>query len=495
MLNKMKRWREQVIFFILPMLLIFSTVFVGIDLLTTGKIPYTNNSGLAAASRMINSLFAALLTSMALIVTLTANLYTPKLATLFVKHPLTISGMAVILTSNLLIVLGNFMPPAHPWFETVNLLGVLITCIAVGGTIPYLYYVSKFIRPKFFLPLLQKNIVNGLDQLRYGEHSLKLKKDIFETYDILTNMAYTASKRDDGQLIIYVLDSSFEIFNNLIAQFPKEKTSWRFVDGVYLSGVSQEGKLYLEKEKNWPEAYMLGKTVRILSHLKDKMSEIYPYVSEKLLETMDECIDQDRDDLIELHIITLNLFFRKSIEDKNIENIRAISYSYRIAIELLISKPKYLALSTQCLLFYAALTRKYGIKQGLEIILFDLGRIITFFAYENELASIDFLKSHVFKSLNSQRIEQFPEKQIYLTAMAKAYWESLARGHYQLSALLQANFLSNEAEHIKSTRALLLHHRILHWEFNDRLLGHSYLSESAYQLASEYLLQMGKGHL
>jgi hypothetical protein len=58
--------------------------------------------GIATASRTLSAILTVTMTSIALILPLTANLYTPRVVKLYVAHPLIVGGLSVFIMGNLL---------------------------------------------------------------------------------------------------------------------------------------------------------------------------------------------------------------------------------------------------------------------------------------------------------------------------------------------------------------------------------------------------------
>lgn len=480
---------KKVIFTYCPIVIIFTFLALGIFYLgssTSGLLETNLNKWLPYANRLVIGFLAALLTSMALIITLTANLYTPRLAKLFVQHPLTIIGIGFILVSNLFIILVNLFPESHAMYRPLLIMGYTLTIIAIGGIIPYLYFVSQFIKPSYFLPLLEEQIKIGLSTIKNKKNDLKLKLEVFDTYDVLANIAYTASKREDKQLMFQVFNSLHEVFTELMQNYDKEITPWRKADPQFLQGISQEGRFHLEKELIWPEAYMLGKIEKILSHLQKSHNEVIPFVCEKLLETLDEALYHERGTIVEMHLMVFNSLFRTSLNNKDLERFQSMSYYYRLAIELLEEDHTMMTFATQSFIHYADVARRRNMPVALETVLFDIGRIILYFSYEDEDLAIRYVNNYILKNFDQDLLKESSYSDIYFTAMTKTYWESKGKGFDRLSKTIFSDLIANEAKHMKALKKLLEFKRSLHWEFNDRLLSFAHLSDNAHALAEKF---------
>lgn len=488
-MNKHSGLKNKILYTYTPILLLISFLITGVYYigLSSTKIDTENLSKwLPFANRLVIGFLAALLTSMALIITLTSNLYTPRLARLFVHHPFTILGMGFILLSNLFLILVNLFPETHLIYRPLLVVGYIFTILAIGGIIPYLYFISLFIKPSYFLPLLEKQILEGLIHVKTKKSDLAVKTEVFFTFDVLANIAYTASKRDDKQLMFQVFDSIHEVLNELMQNYDKESTPWRKADPFFIQGISQEGRYHLEKEYTWPEAYILGKVTKILSHLQSHHNEVIPFVCEKLLETIDEAVYHKRENLIEMHLMVFNSLFRTSLNNSDLERFQSMSYYYRLAIELIEENPKMMNFATKSFIHYAEVARKKNMPVALETVLFDIGRIILYFAYEAEDIAINYIQNYILKYIDQESLKESSLSDIYYVAMVKTYWESKGKGFEQLSKTINSSLISNEKKHLKALKRVLDFNRTLHWEFNDRLLSFTCLSDNARELATNY---------
>ncbi len=105
------------------------------DITDPGALPVF---ALGASSRMINGIFGAVLTSMALIITLASNLYTPGLVKVFVRHPLVVFGMSFIVGTNIVLVLANLFTADHFLYVYVLEASFILSCLTMASIIPFL---------------------------------------------------------------------------------------------------------------------------------------------------------------------------------------------------------------------------------------------------------------------------------------------------------------------------------------------------------------------
>ncbi len=439
------------------------------------------------AARVVSAFWGAVLTAIVLIISLTSNTYTPRLSSIFVHQPVTLIGLGTLLLCNLSYVLGTLFPPEHQYYMFRVYISFGLTFLVIGGIIPYLYYLSNFIRPRFFLPLLEKEILTGLRAMALVKYKEEDQDDVFENINVLTNIASTAVIKDDKSVIVIVFDMLVGILLELIYLRGKEKTNWKIQNPVFSSGVSEEARYFLEKNKTWPEYFILSKCLKLAQNLETKQNEMVSFLMEKLLKSMDEALGNGFDDLVEFHIMTFNTLLRDSIDRDNLIKFQSLCYYYRLGIEILQENKSLMIFSSKSFLHYGNMCSKKKVSIWRETVLFDLGRIILFLAYVDENIGIEFYKKFVSKawSRDFRRDDKFGRTA--WRAIVKTYWEARAKNFKALSNEIYNEFIVHDGpKHLEGIKYLLSYSRELHWEINDRLVSFNHLSKAAEKMATEF---------
>jgi len=447
-----------------------------------------NYIGISSASRALTGFFGAFIGAMVFIISLTSTTYTPKITELFLKRPIAGGGLFIIVLGQFLLIATSLFNDGHHWHKLIMLLTIAVTFLTTALVMPYLYYLFHFIDPKFFLPEIKNNILKDIEKLHLEKTiQLNCEKEIFSNYDTLMNVASTAIKKDDRQLMMSIIDMSNEILSKFIQLQGSEKFNWRINNPQFIPGISEEGKFLLEKKKNWPEFYILGKVTRLVLNINQSQNEIVAYVCEKFLETIDECTLREKDDVLELHIMALNTILRSSIETKNLDRFQAVSYHYRLAIELLFSNTKARDLACKRLIRYAELSIEEGFIMGTETILYDIGRIIVFYSYEDEQYGIEFLENYAFPLWDKYIQGDDRLSKIAWKSIVKAFWEIRAKGFAILPKLiLQRYLLDNPREHKDALDSLFNYKNEFYWEINDRLVNMVNLTRKSLTMARDF---------
>lgn len=453
-----------------------------------GDKSHINIAGINASSRLLTGFFGALLGAMVFIISLTSTTYTPRISTLFLHHPIAACGLGTIIFCEFVLVMGGFFPDSHPYYAPLMVFTMILAAFSIAIIMPYLYYLIHFIEPKFFLPILKKQVIDNLEDLHQNQYKANgHEKNIFDNINIIINVGAVAAIKDDQNLMILTFEMAQDILSHLIENRPHEKINWRRKNPQFLPGISEEGRFYLERELSWPEFFILGKIQKRVNALGPNQNEIATYVCEKLLETLDESVAQDNDELIDYHIMVLNSLLKKSLDTKNVERFQSICYYYRIAIEILSEKSKKMDSAAESFRHYANLADQLGLDVCTEAILFDLGKLPLFFALEDEEMGINFLNTHTG---NTWR--KFLKRDDHLgfvtwKSMVKAYWEASAKGYTLLAKIIMVEYLKrSDIKHKLALVNMFKNDREIFYELNDRLMNYSYLGPKARTMAKEY---------
>ena len=462
-----------------------------------GLVLYVDNdfiikdiSSLAATNRSINTYFAAIITAMVFIITLTSNLYSPHLIKVYVTHPITISGASYILLTNLVIVTTHLITKNHPWFQAMSFMSFSLTIIAMLGIIPYLYLISKFARPSYFIPLMSKEVCLNIDKLhkKTKKDKEKIVAHIFYQIDVINNMASTAIQRRDKTVLTIIYEELFHILNTFIIynhQKSKDQT-WRIKYSFFSHGTSEEGKYYLKRDRIWPETYILSKVLDNVNYLARIDNEIIPYVCRLMTHANEKCIQLEYKKLIRFNLMMLNTMIQEAIERKNQQKVSSIFYYYRINIELLSDQQELCEYALNNFIKYGQLALKKDEEHAIKNFLFDLSRIIHYLSFEGE----DIAIKHYTQSIRpiwKEFIEHKKYESMTLKSIVKSFWNLYSQNYSDLTSDIREVFLKDNFKHAIILHEMLTNKGPIANEYSDNFINPEYLTGMAYSLANDFL--------
>lgn len=479
-------------FLLLMILCGMGAIAIGVFTVKFGTTDGFELMGLSTASRTLNQTTAVVLTCVALIVPLTSNLYTPKLVKLYVTHPMIVIGLSVLVLTHLLIMATSFFPRGHGIFHYLVLGISLSYLIVLTATLPYLYGLSQFLRPRYFVPMLTRQGIQNLRKLEKGSHTQANTKHLFETIDVVTNLALTGMNRSDRQLVLLSLNSLHLLLSETLPSrhgvagdnrlFPK----WRSGKPFFVPGLAREGQEYLIREQIWPEAYILAQMLKVMEVATKRQHEILGELASQLVETARLAFASGKETILELHVMAFNTLMRDAIEEKDLRRFQNLSYHYRLLIESFHKDPVCLHNIVQHLVHYGGLANRLGLTFGMETVVYDLGELILSVARYGEDLAIGLVEGGPGSFLLQSLGESTLKAKVGWRTLIHLYWEARAESLNQLADLVLHAFLPDEALHREQVQRALGENRELHFEFNDRLMRFAYLSPKAENLARAF---------
>lgn len=442
---------------------------------------------LPVAGRTLNGFMAIVLTCIALIVPLTANLYTPKLVTLYVRHPLIVLMLSLLLGSHIICLALNFVPPGSFLGHALVDALALIYLVVMTGALPFLYGISRFIRPSYFVPMLTKKGIHNLNSLARGKKAALKGQELFEAIDVVTNIALTGMHRGDRQLVLLALQSLNALLTEIIGSDYSNEGGWRSSKPFFVPGLAVEGQEYLIRERIWPEAYVLAQTLKVMEGATKQQHEILAEVANQMVKSAHLASVLKRDQVVELHIMAFNSLMREAVEEKDLRRFQNLSYHYRLLIEAFHDAPDRMHEATQHLLHYGRIAARQDLHFALETVVYDMGELVLSLARHNEERAVEMVQAWAGPLWMEAIDRSSLMKKVGWRTLIRAYWEAKAQGWEELASALYWRFLSDEAIHREQVELVLDENRELHFEFNDRLMRFAHLSPGAEAKAREFL--------
>lgn len=448
-----------------------------------------DSNTLPVVGRTLNQFMAVVLTCIALIVPLTANLYTPKLVTVYVRHPLIVVMLSLLVGSQIICLILNFIPPASRLNHVLVDLLALIYLLVMMGALPFLYGISRFLRPSYFVPMLTRKGLHDLRDLGRGHKVEAHKDELFETIDVLTNMALTGMARGDRQLVLRSLDALHLLLAGIIGSDRDNALGWRSSRPWFVPGLALEGQGYLMREQVWPEAYVLAQTLKITEVATRRQHELLSELASQLVDTARQACDLEASAVIELHVMTFNMLLRESVEQMDLRRFQNLSYYYRLLIEAFHADPERMHEATRHLMHYARMGARQGLAYAFETVVYDLGELILSLGTLDEEASLELIRAWAGPVWQEAIAPESTMKKVGWRTLLRTYWEAKTRGQQELADAIYWRFLTDEAIHREQLELLLEENRELHYEFNDRLMRFAHLSPEAVGEAQAFLEQ------
>ncbi len=444
---------------------------------------------LPVAGRTLNQFLAIVLTCIALIVPLTANLYTPKLVTLYVKHPLIVAMLSLLLGSHIICLSLNFIPAGSVLNRVLVNLLALIYLLVMTGALPFLYGISRFLRPSYFMPMLTRKGLRSLEELTRGRRVEANKDNLFETIDVVANVALTGMARGDRQLVLLSLKSLHSLLAGIITCGEEDAAAWRDSRPWFVPGLAKEGQDYLIRERVWPEAYLLAQILKVAEVATRRQHELLSEMAAHLVETARLACEAESEPVIELHVMTFNTLLREALDERDLRRFQNLSYHFRLLVQTFHQAPDRIHDALRHLMHYARLAAKVGLHFAFETVVYDLGELALSLGRRNEEHAVELIQAWSGPVWQEAIAPDSAMKKVGWRALLRTHWEARALGLKEVADAIYWRFLSDEAIHREQLELLLEDNRELHYEFNDRLMRFAHLSPAAEAEAQAFLEQ------
>ncbi len=472
-------------------LFVAATVLFGVlvALLFTwfGGVQYFGAMGVPTASRLLNQYSTVMMTSIALIIPLTANLYTPRLVKVYVTHPIILGGLGTVGIGHLLLLSTHYVPAGHPWLRIADV-GVAVVCLGLLSlSLPFLYALSQFLRPTYFMPRLTRMGTRNLQALVSGRKPEMNAQNLFQMIDVVANIAMTGMTRGDRQLVLHALKSLRTLLEEVIVACDPAGSDWRDLRPHFVPGLTKEGQDYLRRERIWPEAYMLAQMLKIMEISTRREHEILSELAGHLVGTARLAAREGRDGVVELHLMSFNTLMRDAVEAKDSRPFMNLCYHYRLLIEGLNTSKVFMNEGIRHLIHYGRMASRAGLVFGLETVVYDMGELLLRMASIDEPTAVEVLLTWAGPLWQDCLDQGGHLRKAGWRSLIRAHWEARVAGHEALAEALFWHYLSDETIHREQLELVLDDNRELNFEFNERLMRFAHLSEEAEAKAREFL--------
>jgi hypothetical protein len=452
-----------------------------------GGLQYFSPLGVPTASRLLNQSTTVMMTSIALIIPLTANLYTPRLVKVYVTHPIILGGLGGLALGHLCLLSIHYVAPGHPWAKVAEL-GVGLACLGVlSFSLPFLYALSQFLRPTYFMPRLTRMGIRYLEQLVRGRKPAQNAQNLFQIIDVVANIALTGMARGDRQLVLHALRSLRTILQAILDLPEADGSDWRNLEALFVPGLTKEGQDYLRREGLWPEAYVLAQMLKIMEISTKREHEVLSELAAHLVETALLAAAKGRRGVVELHLMSFNSLMRETLEAKDSRPFMNLTYHYRLLIEGLHGSKDFMHAGAGHLIHYGRMAARLGVGFGLETVIYDMGELLLRMAARDEGSATDLLLAWVGPLWQEALEPASSLRKVGWRSVIRTHWEARSLDYTALAEAIFWHFLSDEEIHREQLEMVLEDNQELNFEFNERLLRFAHMSLGARAKAKAFL--------
>jgi hypothetical protein len=444
-----------------------------------------------SVSRAYNVLVSLLLSSIAIAVPLTANLYTPKLIDLFIRNRINVATLTFFVLSAAHSLwttqatwdvgpLGprGFYPRLSLWvtFETMMLGWSLL--------IPYFYFMFSFLNPSRIIARASAELTGAFERIPgTGDAALRrLQRHVDQWLLHLGNITLRAVDRADRDVALDTIHALERVLDTYQAHKSALPAAWFEVADEQFVGLSAAAVEIVRRERTWVEHKGLHQLELAHNAALAKMQDAISAVSD--VNRRIACIAAAHGDEATLRLCVryFNNFLREASKRKDAHAIFDVFQKYKeLAHELFEGHSALTLAIARHMAYYAELARISGLSFIYELAAYDLGSVLESVGERDpaiRAALVDLLLG--FEALPGS------------VRLAKA--QLIAGGYLQaLGFLAEA---ARVREHLaaaprplleQAAQALLQEQDPIFWEVTDRQLNIDYVGAERQQAIREFL--------
>jgi hypothetical protein len=349
-------------------------------------------------SRAYNVLVSLVLTSIALAIPLTANMYTPKLIEIFIKDRVNIVVLTFFVLSSAQAIwstqatwdqgpvreLGGVYPRSSLWlaFETITLGWSIL--------IPYFYYVFRFLNPSIIIEKVTAGLTEQFDRIPSAGASHAeveaAQQELAQRIMHLGNVILRAIDRADRDVTldgIRALKQAVMVYQTRKDALPAE---WFRAAAHLFVGLSREGLQVIREERIWVEQKCLHQLALAYNASLAKMQDAISAISDVNREIVLNAEAQADEGALKLGIRFFNTFLREAVKRRDVHAIFDVLQQYKELARDLFRTHEDLATDIgRHIKYYADFARVSGLAFIYELASYDLESIVEY-AYRQEAA-------------------------------------------------------------------------------------------------------------
>lgn len=345
-------------------------------------------------SRAYNVMVSMVLTSIALAIPLTANMYTPKLIEIFIKDKVNIAVLTFFVLSSAQAIwstqatwdqgplrdLGGVYPRTSLWvaFESITLGWSIL--------IPYFYYVFRFLNPTNIIARVSGLVIERFERIPreegadFGQAQRDLEQQIFH----LGNVILRAIDRADRDVTL----DAIRALKRVLILYQREKhrlpAGWFAAADDLFVGLSSEAIEVIRAERIWVEQACLHQLMLAFNASLAKMQDAISAISDVNREIALHAEAQADQGALKLGIRYFNTFLREAVKRKDVHAIFDVLYQYReLGRDLFRAHPALALEIGRHMKYYADFARLSGLQFIYELACYDLESMVEW-AFEQQ---------------------------------------------------------------------------------------------------------------
>jgi len=310
-------------------------------------------------------------------VPLTANLYSLKFLELFIRNPVNMTVLTLVIFANLsgLWTSYSLNSPEVPRFQLGLML--FLTLVSLLLILPYLIYVFRFLHPRTLLTLLEAEVKACLQAAHDSGRALGNRERVAETLEHIANISIRSVDRFDRNTAIEGVLTLERIARHYWEGKEKLHPSWFEADQNFFLGFPSVALEEMTASRTWTEMKLYYQFFEILRAACPRMPELTSTIAKSLRKLGLGPASLRNPALRELTLEYFNTFIRLTLNRRDVRSVFIIFDQYRTFAETLEAEfPREALEVAYYFSYYGAAAREQGLPFVVEAVAHDLGSLV-----------------------------------------------------------------------------------------------------------------------
>gem|GEM_PF-2388314 len=375
------------------------------------QTPEATLNFLGSAHRALGVLLASTLTLTAIAIPLTANNYTPKLISLFLKNHLNQAMFALFTFANVFTLFaivwsGTARPPLWPlaitgFFTTVSFLLI----------IPYAFYVFRDLQPEMIICNIGRGIIQDLSRvpsLQDPSHISAIRHRVIQDLKYLSNITLRSVERHDRDTASFSIDALRCILDHYFKLKDTMPPHWFEVQRSDFLAHSGELRRQFQENRTFLEGEVMEEFAMILAASFGKLHDIVRMLGETMSYIGMQAQIHNLPRVLETTSLYFNTYLRAAISLRQPNAIYMLVFHYRkLAEALMLVNPERTVKITFYLDYYGHQAVRSGMVFVANLIAYDLADL-TALAYQRQASCRKELFQHFLQFDNEDQMRRLP---------------------------------------------------------------------------------------
>lgn len=442
----------------------------------------------SALNSNFNQLMAVMVTSVAIAVPLTANMYSLKFLEFFIKDRVNLAALTLVVFSDLnnSWIVATLRTGYVPIISIHVSLLLATACFAL--LVPYLFYIFRFLHPNGLLRRLLAEIESDLARARRHPRQIaKYRRQVAESIEHIANIAIRSIDRADRTTAIESINTLERAAHTYWRVKGDLEPQWFEAEQGLFLGFSSKAVDEMSANRTWVEMKMNSQLRLVMSAAVPRMHDLASSIAKTLRKIGLEPAVRHDPALRELVTDYFNTFVRLAITRRDPRTVFIVFDQYRLFAEA--CAPDYPDLLQEIAYyfdFYGQAAREAGLVFVVESVAHDLGGLVQNAyemnaAYRGKLLDRFLLyDKHAPKPLSGVKKAQ---------ALLASYL--MLKGHTAEAALIAELFTGLDPAFVYLLEDDLMHiKREKYWEVNERRIHMDYVPEAQREKLREFFGQV-----